>query len=75
MYGHLVTIEVGIERRTYEWVQLDSLAFDQDRLECLNAESMQRRGTVQHDRVLANHFFKNIPDFRDLRAQQVAWPP
>jgi hypothetical protein len=37
MNGHLVTVEVGVESSTYEWVQLDGLAFDEFRLKCLYA--------------------------------------
>ena len=40
MHGHLVTVEVGIERRTNKRMQLDRLAFDQHRLKGLNAKTM-----------------------------------
>jgi hypothetical protein len=33
---HLVTVEVSVERGTYEWVQLDCLTFDKYRLESLD---------------------------------------
>jgi len=64
--GHLVTVEVGVECRTNERMKLDRLAFDQYWLERLDTEAMQRRCTVQHDRMLANDFFENIPDFSAL---------
>ena len=39
--SHLVTVEVGVERRANERVDLDGLALDQHRLERLDAETMQ----------------------------------
>ena len=62
VYGHLVTVKIGIERRSYQWVQLDSLAFNQFGLECLNAQPVQCRRAVQHDRVAFEHIFKNVPN-------------
>jgi hypothetical protein len=40
-------------KAAHQRVQLDGLAFDQDRLERLDAQTVQRGRTVQHDRVLA----------------------
>ena len=51
--GHLVAVEVGVERRADERVQLDRLALDEHRLERLDAEAVQRRRAVQEHRVLA----------------------
>ena len=64
--GHLVTVEVGVERRADERMQLDRLAFDQHRLEGLDAEAVQRRRAVQHHRVLADHLLEDVPDHRRL---------
>ena len=61
--SHLVTVEVSVERRTYERVQLDRFTFDQRGFERLNAETVQRRRTVQHDGVFADHFVEDIPNF------------
>ncbi len=36
VHGHLVTVEVGVERRTNERMDLERAAFNQSRLECLN---------------------------------------
>src|SRR5210317_821607 len=66
MNRHLVTVEVGVECSTNQRMQLDRLAFDQHRLERLDAETVQGRGTVQHDRVLLDHLLKDVPDFRAL---------
>ena len=61
---HLVAVEVGIERRTDEGMQLDRLAFDQGRLECLDAQPVERRRPVEQNRMLADHLIEDIPDFR-----------
>ena len=50
---HLVAVEVGVEGRADERVDLDRLALDQHRLEGLDAEPVERRRAVQQDRVLA----------------------
>ena len=59
--GHLVAVEVGVERRADERVQLDGLAFDQHGLERLDAEPVQRRRAVQQHRMLADHLFEDVP--------------
>ncbi|CAM5366019.1 hypothetical protein SGRIM128S_00572 [Streptomyces griseomycini] len=41
MHGHLVTVEVRVERGADERVDLDGLALDQLRLERLDAEAVQ----------------------------------
>ena len=64
--GHLVTVEVGIEGGADERMQLEGLAFDQLGLERLNAETVQRRSTVEHDRVFVDHLFEDVPDDRIL---------
>ena len=63
---HLVAVEVGVERRADQRVQLDRLALDQDRLERLDAKTVQRRRAVQQHRVLADHLVEDVPDFRLL---------
>ena len=62
MNRHLVTVEVGVEGSTDQRVKLDGLALDKDRLERLNAKTVQRRRPVQHHRMLADHLFEDIPD-------------
>ncbi len=64
MDRHLVTVEVGVERGTDQRMQADRLTLNEGRLECLNAEAVQRRRAVQHDRMLADNLFEDIPDFR-----------
>ena len=63
---HLVAVEVGVERRADQRVNLDGLAFDQHRLESLNAEAVKRRSAVQQYRVILDDFFKDVPDDRFL---------
>ena len=45
-----------------ERVDLDRLALDQQRLERLDAEAVQRRRAVQQHRVLADDLFEHVPD-------------
>ena len=53
VHGHLVAVEVGVERGADQRVELDRLALDQHRLEGLDAEAVQRRRAVEQHRVLA----------------------
>ena len=46
------------------------LAFDQLRLESLDRKAVQRRGTIQQNRVARGHFFKDVPYFRRLPFDQ-----
>ena len=66
---HLVAVEVGVERRADERMDADRLAFDQHRLERLDAEPMERRRAVQQHRMLADHFFEHVPHFGTLHAR------
>ncbi len=61
VHSHLVAVEVGIECRTSQRMELDSLAFDHFRLESLDTETVKRRGTVKKNRVPFHHIFKDIP--------------
>ena len=70
MNRHLVTVEVGVEGRTDQRVKLDRLAFDQDRLERLDTQTVQRRRTVQQNRMLADDLVEDVPDFRTLFLDQ-----
>src|SRR5579862_3068470 len=59
---HLVAVEIGIERRADQRMKLDRLAFDQHRLESLDAETMQGRRAVEQHRMLADHLVEDIPN-------------
>src|SRR5688572_29398882 len=51
-------------------MQLDGLAFDEHRLERLDAQAMQRRRAVQQYRMFADDFFEDVPDFRAFTLDQ-----
>lgn len=58
--GHLVTVEVRVERGADERVDLDGLALDELRLEGLDAEAVQGGRTVQQHRVLGDDLFEDV---------------
>ena len=62
MNSHLVSIEIGIECRTCQWMQLDGFAFDQFRLESLNAKTVKCRSTVKENRMTFHHILQDIPN-------------
>ena len=66
VHGHLVAVEVRVERGADQRVNLDGLAFDQHRLEGLNAQAVKRWSAVQQHRVILDDFFKDVPDHRLL---------
>ena len=68
--GHLVAVEVGVERRANERMQLDRLAFDEHGLERLDAQTVQRRRAVQHHGMLANDLLEDVPDLGTLALDQ-----
>src|SRR4051794_19776567 len=69
--GHLVAVEVSVERVTHERVDLDRLALDEDRLERLQTETVQRGSAVQQHGVLLNHFLEHVPDLGDHRVDHL----
>ena len=71
VHRHLVTVEVGVESRANQRVQLNRLALDEYRLEGLDAQSMQGRRAIEQYRMLADHFLENIPNFRTLALDQL----
>ena len=44
---HLVTVEIGIESLTGEWMKVDCIAFDQDRFEGLDTHAVQCWGAIE----------------------------
>ena len=64
VHGHLVAVEVGVERGADERVDLDRLALDQHRLERLDAETVKRGRPVQEHRVLLDDLFEDVPHLR-----------
>jgi hypothetical protein len=69
--GHLIAVEVSIERCANQRMQLDRLAFDQGWLERLDAETMQCRCPVEHDGVLANDLVEDVPNLALLLLHQL----
>ncbi len=67
VHGHLVAVEVGVECGADQRVQLNGLALDQQGLERLDAQAVQRGRAVEHHRMLADHVFQNVPDDGGLR--------
>ena len=66
MHGHLVAVEVGIECRTCQRVELDGLALDHLGLEGLDAEAVQCRGAVEQHGVSLHHILQDVPYHRLL---------
>ena len=62
VHGHLVAVEVGVERRADQRVDLDRAALDQHRLERLDAQAVQRRRAVQQHRALLDDLVQDVPD-------------
>ncbi len=60
--GHLVAVEVGVVTRAHQGVQRDRVAFDEHRLEGLDAHAVQGRCTVQENRMLVDDLLEDIPD-------------
>src|SRR5438552_4089465 len=66
VHGHLLAVEVRVERRAHERVDPDRLAFHQHRLERLDAQAVQRGRAVQEHRMILNDFFQDLVHLRRL---------
>src|SRR5665213_2619908 len=66
MDRHLVAVEIRVAGGADQRMKLNRLALDQGRLERLNTQTMQGRRAVQQHRMLADHFFQNVPDLGAL---------
>ena len=62
--SHLVTVKIRVESGTGQRVQLDRLALNHFRLEGLDTQTVERRSSVQKDRMAFHHVFKDIPNNR-----------
>ena len=47
MDGHLVSVEIRVEGRADEGMNLDGLSLDEDWIESLDAQPMQSRSSVE----------------------------
>ena len=48
---------------TYERMELESLSVNENGLEGLDSQSVERRSSVEHDRMLLDDLVQNCPDF------------
>ncbi|CAB4679735.1 unannotated protein [freshwater metagenome] len=64
MDGHLVAVEVGVECGTNQRMNLQGLALNEHRLECLDAQAVKRWCTVEHYWVFLDDVFEDIPHLR-----------
>ena len=71
MHRHLVAVKVRVERGADQRVQTDGAAFYQLRLKGLNTQPVQRRRTVQENRVIVDHLFHHVPDTGILTLDQL----
>ena len=62
--SHLVSVEVCVKACADERMELDSTAFYEYRLECLDRKSVERRSTVEEDRMISDDLFQDIPNLR-----------
>ena len=62
--SHLVAVEVGVESGTSQRVQFNRLAVNQNRLERLNAQTVQRRRAVEQHGVILDDIFEDVPHLR-----------
>src|SRR5690606_9829190 len=60
--SHLVTIKVGVERSTYQRVQLDGFSFYQFGLESLYRKPVKCRSPIEQYGVTLQNIFKDFPD-------------
>ena len=68
--GHLVAVEIRVERGADQRVNLERLAFDQHRLESLNAEAVQRGSAVEQNRMVFDDLFEDVPNHGILLLDQ-----
>ena len=66
MHGHLVAVEVGVERGADQRMDADGFSFDERGLESLDAQAVQRGSAIEQHGMLADHVFEDVPDDRFL---------
>ena len=71
--GHLVTVKVGVERRTNERMKLNRFSFVKNRLKRLNTKTVKSRCTIEKNRVLFHDVGENIPNFDGFMSRPVSW--
>lgn len=63
MNGHLIAVKVGVKGHAGQRMKLNGFAFDQNRFERLDAETVKRGRSVQENGVMASDLFQNVPHF------------
>ena len=63
MHGHLVAVEVGVERRADQRVELNGAPLDEHRLKRLDAQSVERGCPVEQHRAGGDHLVEDVPHF------------
>jgi hypothetical protein len=66
VHRHLVAVEVRVEGRADERVDLDRLALDQQRFEGLDAQPVERGRAVEEHGVLADDLLEEVPHLGPL---------
>ena len=61
VHGHLVAVKVGVVGGAGQGMQPDGLAFHQDGLKGLNAQTVQGGGAVQKNGMLFDHLLQDVP--------------
>jgi len=59
---HLVAVEVGVEGFAAGGVELDRLTFDENRLERLNPQTVERRSAVEEHHAVLDDLLERVPD-------------
>ena len=72
MHGHLVAVEVGVERRTHHRVEANRLAFDEHGLERLDRKAVERRSAVQEHCLVLDHLVQDVPHLWSLTLDHLA---
>ena len=72
VHGHLVAVEVGVERRADHRVEADRLAFHQHRLERLDRKAVERRGAVEEHGLVLDHLVQHVPHLGRLALDHLA---
>ena len=73
VHSHLVAVEVRVVSGTDQRMQLQGAAFHQHRLKRLDAQSVQRRRTVEQHRMVLDDDFQRIPHLWLRALDHLAW--
>jgi hypothetical protein len=74
VHGHLVAVEVRVERGTDERMDPDRLSFHEHRLEGLDPQPVKRRSPVQQDRMVFDDVLEDLVDLRIVTLDDLLGP-